>query len=155
MHHTNQNRMKQILFGTENLWVGLILRLSLGFIMLPHGMQKLFGAFGGFGYKATMNFFTESMKLPWIISLAVILIEFFGSVGLVVGFASRIWAAGFIIIMTGAILTTNAKFGLFMNWFGNQEGEGFEYHLLVIGMCIALFIAGSGNYSIDQLIKAD
>lgn len=147
--------MKQILFGTENLWVGLILRLSLGFIMLPHGMQKLFGAFGGFGYKATMNFFTESMKLPWIISLAVILIEFFGSVGLVVGFASRIWAAGFIIIMTGAILTTNAKFGLFMNWFGNQEGEGFEYHLLVIGMCIALFIAGSGNYSIDQLIKAD
>lgn len=155
MHHTNQNQMKQILFGSENLWVGLILRLSLGFIMLPHGMQKLFGAFGGFGYKATMNFFTESMKLPWIISLAVILIEFFGSVGLVVGFASRIWAAGFIIIMTGAILTTNAKFGLFMNWFGNQEGEGFEYHLLVIGMCIALLIAGSGNYSIDQLIKAD
>jgi len=50
-------------------------------------------------------------------------------------------------IMIGAIVTTNGRHGFFMNWFGTQQGEGIEYHLLVIGMCLALIILGSGKYS--------
>jgi putative oxidoreductase len=91
------------------------------------------------------------MKLPWIVAFLVITIEFFGSVGLLIGFATRIWAAGFLAIMIGAIMTTNFKNGLFMNWFGNQTGEGYEYHLLVIGICVVLMLQGSGRWSVDQL----
>jgi putative oxidoreductase len=36
------------------------------------------------------------------------------------------------------------KNGFFMNWFGTQAGERYEYHLLVIGMALALIIAGGG-----------
>ena len=110
--------------------------------MLPHGAQKMFGWFGGYGFQETMTHFTETMKLPWIISFAVIFIEFFGACCVIAGFATRLWVAGLIVIMIGAIITTNYKHGLFMNWFGNQAGEGFEYHLLVIGIGLALLFSG-------------
>lgn len=145
--------MKQLIFNTQQEWTGFLLRCILGSVMLPHGAQKLFGSFGGFGFQGTMNFFTESMKLPWIISFLVIIIEFFGSMGLIAGFATRAWAAAFIVIMIGAIVTTNLQHGLFMNWFGNQAGEGFEYHLLVIGMCLALLLTGGGIFSVDGVIS--
>ncbi len=38
-----------------------------------------------------------------------------------------------------------------MNWFGNQEGEGYEFHLLVIGIALALVIAGGGTLSLDSV----
>lgn len=120
--------------------------------MLPHGAQKLLGWFGGFGYTSTMKFFTEDMRLPWIVAVFIIFVEFFGSLALMAGFASRLWAFALLIIMFGAIVTTNYKHGLFMNWFGNQTGEGFEYHVLVIGICIAILMIGSGRYSVDGLI---
>lgn len=145
--------MKQFLFFTDHNLTGTILRLTLGFIMLPHGAQKLFGLFGGNGFEATMNYFTENMKLPWIIAFLVIVIEFLGPIGLIAGFGSRLCAALICIIMIGAIVTTNYSNGFFMNWFGNQNGEGFEYHLLIIGICIALIVTGSGGYSIDGLIN--
>jgi putative oxidoreductase len=127
--------------------------MGLGVVMLPHGAQKLFGWFGGYGFSATMDFFTKSLKLPWLISVLVILIELFGSVALLLGFASRAWALGLMIIMLGAVYTTNVKNGFFMNWFGNQSGEGYEYHLLVISICIAIILTGSGKYSLDGLIQ--
>jgi putative oxidoreductase len=128
------------------------LRVTLGCIMFPHGAQKLFGWFGGYGFNDTMKFFTGSMKMPWIFAFLVIFIEFFGAIALVTGFASRLCTIGFAVIMVGAIYTTNLKHGLFMNWFGNQAGEGYEYHLLVIGICMAILFLGSGRYSIDGLI---
>jgi putative oxidoreductase len=145
--------MIQLLFGNQNDWSGFILRIGLGIVMLPHGAQKLFGWFGGYGFSATMGFFTKTLKLPWIISVLVILIELFGSVALLLGFASRVWSLGLMVIMLGAIYTTNGKNGFFMNWFGNQSGEGYEYHLLVISICIAIILTGSGKYSLDGLIQ--
>ncbi|AYB31290.1 DoxX family protein [Chryseolinea soli] len=142
--------MKQLLFSTQNDWAGFILRVTVGAIMFPHGAQKLLGLFGGSGYPATMNFFTETLKLPAFISFLVIMIEFFGAVGLITGFASKLWALLLIFIMIGAIATTNYKNGFFMNWFQNQNGEGYEYHLLVIGLCTALLVIGSGKFSLDK-----
>lgn len=144
--------MKHLLFSTTNDWVGFVLRVVLGGIMLPHGAQKLFGWFGGYGFTPTMKFFTDSMKIPWIVAFLVIIIEFFGAAALLAGFASRLWAFGFLVIMFGAIITTNYKNGLFMNWFGTQAGEGYEYHLLVVGICICIMLIGSGRYSVDNLI---
>jgi len=143
--------MQQFLCSTDGSFTGLVLRLTVGLIMLPHGAQKAVGLFGGYGFKATMKFFTENLQLPWIVSVLIILVEFIGAIGLISGFGSKIWAALFIMIMIGAIVTTNYANGFFMNWFGNQKGEGYEYHLLVIGLCTALLITGSGKYSIDWL----
>ncbi len=142
--------MKDLIVKTSNEWPGLVLRLTAGLIMLPHGLQKLVGLFGGYGFKASMDYFTTTLRLPWIIALLVILIECLGSLGLILGLFSRIWAALLIIVMTGAVVTTNAKHGLFMNWIGNQSGEGFEYHLLFIGICISIILLGSGKFSIDN-----
>lgn len=143
--------MKELLFQSTQLNVALILRLTAGLIMLPHGLQKLMGMFGGFGYKNTMAYFTETMKLPWLIAVSVIWLESLGSILLIAGFLTRLWATAFIILMVGAILTTNGRHGLFMNWFGTQAGEGYEYHLLFIGICLALLITGGGSWSVDRL----
>ena len=69
------------LFNTDDGWSGLILRLTLGLVMLPHGAQKLLGWFGGFGFDGTMGFFTQKMGLPWIIAFLVIMGEFFRKPG--------------------------------------------------------------------------
>jgi len=131
---------------------GLILRLTIAFIIFPHGAQKLVGWFGGHGFKGTMGFFTGSVHLPYIVGLSVILIEFFAPVLLLVGLGTRIATVGIIGLMIGIILTAHKQNGFFMNWGGDQKGEGFEYHLLVIGLAIALLIEGAGRLSLDRLL---
>ena len=54
--------------------------------------------------------------------------------------------------MVGAVLMVHLPHGFFMNWFGQQAGEGYEYHLLVIGMCLALIVTGAGRWSLDKEI---
>jgi putative oxidoreductase len=140
------------LFQTDESWTGLILRLTLGLVMFPHGAQKLLGWYGGFGFSGTMGFFTDVMHLPWIIAFLVIIGESFGSVALLLGLLTRFSAASLAVIMVGAIATTHIPHGFFMNWFGKQQGEGYEYHLLVIGIGLALLITGAGKWSVDRLI---
>jgi len=141
------------LFQTNASFSYLIPRVVLGCVMFPHGAQKLFGWFGGFGFTNTMTYFTETAGLPWIIAFLIIMVESLGSLGLILGFFTRLSAFGLICIMVGAIITVHIPNGLFMNWFGKQAGEGFEYHLLVIGISIPLLISGGGKYSVDGLIN--
>lgn len=138
------------LFQTDDGWAGLILRLTLGFVMVPHGAQKLLGWFGGFGFDGTMGFFTQKMDLPWLIALLIIIGESFGSLALLAGLLTRFTAASLAVIMFGAITLVHLPHGFFMNWFGQQKGEGFEYHLLVIGIAAALLVTGGGKWSIDR-----
>ena len=140
------------LFQTNDKFSYWVPRVILGCVMLPHGAQKLFGWFGGFGFTNTMTYFTQTAGLPWIIAFLIIMGESLGSLGLIVGFFTRLSALGLICIMVGAIITVHIPNGFFMNWFGKQAGEGFEYHLLVIGMSIPLVISGGGKYSVDVLI---
>jgi len=139
-------------FQTDDSWTGLILRLTLGLVMLPHGAQKVLGLFGGFGFSGTMGYFTQTLGLPWIIAFLVIIGEFFGSLGLLVGLLTRFSAASIGVIMLGAITMVHLQNGFFMNWFGRQPGEGYEYHLLVIGIVIVLTIVGAGRWSVDQQV---
>ncbi len=142
----------KILFDTDDGWSGLILRLTLGVVMWPHGAQKLLGWYGGFGFSGTMGFFTEQMHVPWIVAFLVIIGESLGSLALLAGFLTRFAAASLGVIMLGAISMVHWPHGFFMNWFGKQQGEGFEYHVLVIGISIALLITGGGKWSLDGLI---
>jgi len=141
------------LFQTNDKFSYWIPRVILGCVMLPHGAQKLFGWFGGFGFTNTMTYFTQTTGLPWIIAFLIVMGESLGSLGLILGFFTRLSALGLICIMVGAIITVHIPNGFFMNWFGKQAGEGFEYHLLVIGMSIPLLISGGGKYSVDVLIN--
>ena len=146
--------MKNKIFKTNNDWTGLVTRLTIGLILFPHGAQKMLGIFCGYGFSGTMGFFTDTMHLPWIIGFLVIIIEFVGAISLITGFASRILSALTMVLFIGIIFTSHLDNGFFMNWFGNQKGEGYEYHLLVIGISLATFINGSGKYSIDErLVK--
>jgi putative oxidoreductase len=124
----------------------------LGIVMFPHGAQKLLGWFGGFGFSGTMGAFTEQMGIPWIIALLVIIGESLGAIGLILGFLTRFTAFGMTCIMVGAIWLVHWPNGFFMNWFGKQAGEGFEYHLLVLAISVALMIAGGGKWSVDKVI---
>jgi putative oxidoreductase len=146
--------MKKILFDTSASIAPLITRLVLGICLFPHGAQKMLGWFGGYGFSGTLQFFTQQAGLPWIIGLLVILIEFFGSLFLIAGFLTRLSALLIIADMIGIIFKAHIANGFFMNWFGNQAGEGYEYHLLVIGLAISLLITGGGKASIDKHIAA-
>ncbi|WP_424961427.1 DoxX family protein [Ekhidna sp.] len=140
--------------NTESNWGALIARLTLGIVLFPHGAQKMLGLFGGNGLEGTMDAFTNQMGLPWIVAFAVIMIEFFGSIFLILGFSSRLWSLAIAGLFVGIIFTNHWEHGFFMNWFGNQAGEGYEYALLVIGIALAVLVNGSGKCSIDsQLVK--
>lgn len=140
------------LFKTDESWSSLVLRVAFGGVIFAHGAQKLLGWFGGYGFEGTMGFFTQKIGLPWLIAFLVIIGESIGSLGLIAGLLTRFTAASFIVIMVGAVATVHWPLGFFMNWSGQQPGEGFEYHVLVIAMSLALMIAGGGKWSLDGLI---
>ena len=144
--------MLRMIFGTQNDMAGLVMRLTLGAVMLPHGLQKVFGLFGGAGLQATMQAFTVKVGLPAPVAVLVILAESAGAIGLLVGFCTRLCALGIALVMGGAVALVHWPHGFFMNWFGRQGGEGFEYHLLAIGLALALVLHGGGKWSFDQRI---
>ena len=145
--------MKATIFYTNNSWSATLLRLLLGLVLLGHGAQKLLGWFGGYGFDSTMSFFTGTVGIPWVIGFLVIVIEFLGSLSLILGFATRIWSISMIILFIGIIYTSHIQNGFFMNWFGNQKGEGYEFFLLAIAISTSLAITGGGKYSMDGLIR--
>jgi len=139
-------------FRTEDTWQNLLVRVTLGAVIFPHGAMKLFGWFGGYGVLATIDAFSKSYHIPAFWTLLVIAAESFGALGLIFGFATRLCAFGIFCDMIGAICLVHWPNGFFMNWFGKQHGEGFEYHLLVLGMALALMISGGGRLSLDGLV---
>lgn len=120
--------------------------------MFPHGAMKLFGWFGGSGVLGTIEAFSKGYHFPTFLTLLVIAAESLGALGLIFGFATRLCAFGIFCDMIGAICLVHWPNGFFMNWYGKQKGEGFEYHLLAIGIALALMIAGGGRLSIDRSI---
>lgn len=139
------------LVATGDSFAPTFLRLALGFMMFPHGAQKLLGWFGGYGFTGSMGYFTGTVGTPWVVGLLVILGEFFGSVMLIAGFGTRFAAASLALIMLGAAWQLRGN-GFFMNWFGNQKGEGLEFFLLAVGIAAALVITGAGKWSVDSLL---
>lgn len=129
-------------------------RLVLGLVMLPHGLQKTLGLFGGYGFHQTLGFFTDTMHVPAPLAVLVILSESLGSLALLLGFGTRLAAFGASAVMFGAIAMSHWSNGFFMNWFGNQPGEGFEYHLLALALSIPLVVRGAGAWSVDRWLAA-
>ena len=144
----------QLILNTNSSTGPLVARLVLGLVMFPHGAQKVLGWFGGHGFAGTMQFFTGTMHIPAVFAFLAIAAEFAGALGLIVGLLSRVAAFGVASVMVVAILTAHASNGFFMNWAGDQKGEGFEYHLLAIGLALVVMIQGAGKASLDGLISS-
>jgi putative oxidoreductase len=142
------------LIATDNDRTTAILRFVLGVIFFAHGAQKMLGWFGGYGFTGTMGFFTNVMHIPAVFAFLAISAEFFGGLGLIFGFMTRIAALGIFSNMLMAVAMVHRQFGLFMNWTGAQKGEGFEYHLLVLAITTFLMIRGAGAASIDRLLSS-
>jgi putative oxidoreductase len=141
--------MLRRLMQTEYDTAVFFMRVALGIVFFPHGAQKVLGWFGGHGPRATIQAFSQGMHIPPFITVLVILAEFVGALMLLAGFLSRVAAFGIFCDMIGAILLVHHRFGFFMNWTGQQPGEGFEYHILVLALSLAIMIKGSGRWSID------
>lgn len=139
-------------FKTNNEIAPLVLRLTLAAAMFPHGAQKVLGWFGGYGFSATMEMFTQKMHIPAPLAFLAILAEFGGALALAFGLLTRLSAFGIGATMLVAMLKVHAGNGFFMNWSGQQAGEGFEYHILAIGIAIALILQGGGKAALDTLI---
>jgi len=143
--------MKRLLATSDDVTL-TILRLVLGVVFFAHGAQKMLGWFGGYGFHGTMGFF-EHLGFPAPVAFLIICTEFFGGLGLIVGLLTRIPALGIGVEMIGAVLMVHLPNGFFMNWTGNQKGEGFEYHLLVIAIAAVLLIRGGGAFSADRALS--
>jgi putative oxidoreductase len=140
------------LVQTDRALAPAIARVALGAVMLPHGMQKLFGWFGGHGLAATYGFFTTQLGIPGPLAALAIALEIVAPLALLLGAFTRAAALGIIAVMVGAIVVVHLPHGFFMNWEGAKAGEGFEYHLLAIALGLACVIAGGGRASVDRVL---
>lgn len=118
----------------------LFVRVIVGVIFAAHGAQKLFGAFDGPGLAKTVEMLGGG-PLGYLVTIG----EFFGGVGLVVGFLTRFSAASLIVIMLGAIFTVHGKHGFF-------APQGFEYNLALIGLLFPILIAGPGRFAVGRFL---
>jgi putative oxidoreductase len=117
-------------------------------VFVAHGAQKLFGVWDGPGLRAMMGppGPPPNPGMGPVLGFLVTIGEFFGGVGLIVGFLTRFSAASLIVIMIGAIAMVHGKNGFLM-----QNG-GFEYNLALIGLLLPIFICGSGRFSIGRYL---
>lgn len=129
----------------------LFQRLVLGAVVLPHGLQKVFGWFGGYGIDGTLGFFAQ-LGVPAVLAWLVILSDSLGAVALIAGLGTRLAAFGTAATMLGAILLWHLPHGFFMNWSGSAAGEGFEFHLLALGLALPLVVRGGGAFSADRAL---
>lgn len=143
------NAFRKIFQTDPNDKIATLLRIALAVVIFPHGVQKMFGWFGGGGFSGTMAFFTQQMGIPTVFALLAILAEFAGALLLLTGVFTRIGAFGIMVNMAVAVLLVHLPHGFFMNWTGTQTGEGFEFHILALAISLAIVIRGGGALSID------
>jgi len=140
-------------FDATGLIAPLMLRIPLGLIFMAHGSQKLLGLFGGHGLTGTFRTFEEKMGIPPIFTLLAIIAEFGGGIGILVGFLTRLSAAGISAVMLVAIYKVHWAHGFFLNGACIPgRGHGIEYNIALLGMSLYLLIAGGGPWCLDRLV---
>ncbi len=145
--------MFKVFLRTDDNKGSIFLRLALGIVMFPHGAQKVLGLFGGPGYEKTIEIFTTKMHFPVYAVILLMITEFLGSLCLITGLFTRVFALAIGTAMAICAYMGHLQNGLFMNWMGTQKGEGFEFHILVVGIALALVVKGGGAFSIDRRLS--
>jgi putative oxidoreductase len=142
------------LIRTNDDYMVMFLRVVLGLVFFAHGAQKVLGWFGGQGFDRSMGMFTQRLGIPAIFAFLAIMAEFLGGIGLIIGLLGRVAAFAIAVNMIVAVLLVHMRNGLFMNWAGNQPGEGFEYHLLALSIALLVVVRGAGAWSLDRVLDA-
>jgi len=150
---TEGEGMLEKLIRTDAGAAQLLIRVALGVVIWPHGAQKVLGWYGGPGFAGTLQIFAGLGFAP-AATMVLMAVEFVGAALLVLGFLTRLWALGIGTTITICMFMNHVQHGFFMNWFGTQAGEGFEYHLLVIGIALALLLRGGGMLSVDRALSS-
>jgi putative oxidoreductase len=126
-----------------------ILRIPVGLILMAHGAQKLFGAFGGYGLEGTGQFMASlGLEPGYLMALLAGSAEFFGGLALVIGLLVRPASIVVAFTMLIAIFTVHISNGLFMS------KNGYEYALTLLVVAVSLVFSGAGSYSVDKVISA-
>jgi putative oxidoreductase len=146
--------MFRTLVATSRESAPLVARVVLGLVMFPHGAQHALGWFGGYGFHGTLGWMT-GLGFPAPLAALAIIVELLAPFALVLGLGGRLAAAGIFGLMAVAA-TTHLSNGFFMNWFGAAKPgvEGYEYHLIALGLAAVVAIKGSGALSVDRLLSA-
>jgi putative oxidoreductase len=144
--------MMKSIFRTRNDFALLIARLALGIVIFPHGAQKLLGWFGGYGFGGTMGYMT-GLGIPAVFALLAIVAEFFGALGLIFGFLTRVAAFGIGVVMVVAAAMAHLSAGFFIDWSGQTGAHGIEFHLLAVGLAALLTVRGAGALSADLALS--
>ncbi len=143
--------MLKKLLATDHDRATLLIRVALGSVIFAHGAQKVFGWWGGYGLSGTMGFF-QSIGIPAVFGALAIAADFLGALGVITGALSRIAAFGILCNMLVATALVHWPNGFFMNWSGQQKGEGFEFHILAAAMALYVIIKGGGAASVDGVL---
>lgn len=148
--------MLRPIIATPSESAPLVARVVLGLVLLPHGAQHALGWFGGYGFSGTLQWMSHDLGFPAPLAALAIVTELVAPVALILGLGGRLAALGIAGLMLGAVSTHVAN-GFFMNWFGALKPgvEGYEYHLIVLGLAAVVAIKGSGALSLDRMLARD
>jgi putative oxidoreductase len=121
-----------------------LLRFVVGFWLVPHGAQKLFGLFGGGGISGTAGFFSQIGLEPAVLLATLAGAgEFFGGLLLAIGLLTRPAALVSVVILAVATLSVHIGNGFFM------ANGGFEYATLWFFAALYFVFKGGNEYSVD------
>lgn len=137
----------QSLLNTDKSLSALVLRVGLGLALMPHGAQKLFGWFGGYGLEGTGQWMDSIGLQPGMLMAALAgSAEFFGGLALLLGLLTRPAAALTAFTMLVAIFSVHIGNGFFMS------NNGYEYAFVLLVASLSLLVSGGGRFSLDGRI---
>jgi putative oxidoreductase len=145
--------MWRTLLRTDGDAAPALARLTLAFVIFPHGAQHVLGWFGGYGFAGTYGWMTGTLGFAPAFAVLALVTEIAAPFALLFGLGGRVAALGIVGLMLGA-LSTHVANGFFMNWFGSLPAgqEGFEYHLLAVALAGIVVVEGSGAWSVDAAL---
>ena len=134
-------------YGTLGEIADAGVRIAAGLWLVPHGAQKLFGWFGGYGLGPTAEFFETQLGFSYglLAAFSVGSVEFFGGLLLALGLGTRLAAAAIAVLLAVAA-TVHLGAGFF--W---TDG-GWEYPALWAVVALAFAVKGGGRWSLDRAI---
>lgn len=130
------------------MWFTLPVRITLGLIFIGHGAQKVLGSFGGPGLTAfTSNPAPLGLRPSWLWLSVAAFSELIGGILVLLGLLTRLGALAIAFIMLVAIIGVH-----WPNFFA--QNRGYEYAFALLGMALALVIAGGGQASVDLMLSS-
>lgn len=135
------------LIATSPTWITVPLRLALGLVFIAHGLQLVFGLWGGPGLSRFAHFDApfHFMRPAWLWMGAAAFSQLIGGALVLLGLLTRVGAFLLMCVMLTTLMGVHLSHGFFLPM-------GIEFNFVLLGIIFALLIAGGGQASIDAAI---